>query len=72
MSDRANRTSSIPSVDIYVVCFPNLHDMFCHLLRNMSVKKFHVNRALSLNPHCVDWSFGTTPDPYRNFSTLPS
>ena len=25
-------TSSIPSVNIYAVCFPNLHGMFCHLL----------------------------------------
>ena len=45
MSHRANRTSSIPFVDIYVVCFPKLHGMFCHLLRNMSVKTYRVNRA---------------------------
>ena len=40
-------TSSIPSVNIYAVCFPNLHGMFCHLLWNIYdyVKTYRVNRA---------------------------
>ena len=43
MSDRPNR---IPSVNIYAVCFPNLHGMFCHLLWNIYVKTYRVNRAV--------------------------
>ena len=49
MSGQTDRieTCSIPSVNIYAVCFPNLHGMFCHLLWNIYVKTYRVNRALN-------------------------